>query len=241
MTEKTRLNGILNRAPDAPFGTFVAAASPPIVFSLEELYRLAEAHQEAIRIAGAEVEKADVKIDLARYQNFPDFKFGLFFASIGDPDVPQDPDDAGRDAIGVQAGLSLPLWFGKNKARLSKARAEMKKVQAAERARINEIRTKIRNLFFRLENSRRLMKLYGEELLPQAARSMEIAETWFREGESTFSDFVETQAVWYNFQLALARARADYGKFYARLERFAGQPLSQRLGKPAENSAKGAP
>jgi outer membrane protein TolC len=85
------------------------------------------------------------------------------------------------------------------------------------------------------------MKLYGEELLPQAARSMEIAETWFREGESTFSDFVETQAVWYNFQLALARARADYGKFLARLERFVGQGLSQRTGNTAEDSGKGGP
>ena len=157
---------------------------------------------------------------------------------IGDPDVPQDPDDAGRDAYGVQAGLTLPLWFGKNKARLNIARAEMKKSQAAEQARINDTRTKIRNLFFRLENSGRLMKLYGEELLPQAARSMEIAETWFREGESTFSDFVETQAVWYNFQLALARARADYGKFLAQLERFVGQGLSQRTSNKAEGVGK---
>lgn len=239
MTEKTRLNGILNRAPDAPLGTLETEALPPIVFSLEELYRLAEAHQEEIRIAGVEVEKADVKIDLARYQNFPDFKFGLFYASIGDPDVPQDPDEAGRDAFGVQAGLTLPLWFGKNKARLNVARAEMKKAQAAEQARINDTRTKIRNLLFRLENSRRLMKLYGEELLPQAARSMEIAETWFQESESTFSDFVETQAVWYNFQLALARARSDYGKFLARLERIVGHSLSQRTGNAAEGAGTG--
>ena len=232
------LNGILNRAPEAPLGTLAAEAFPPVVLSLEELYRLAQTHQEEIRIAGLEVEKADVKIDQARYQNFPDFKFGLFYASIGDPDVPQDPDDAGRDAYGVQAGLTLPLWFGRNKARLNIARAEMKKSQASEKARINDTRTKIRNLFFRLENSGRLMKLYGEELLPQAARSMEIAETWFREGESTFSDFVETQAVWYNFQLALARARADYGKFLARLERFVGQGLSRRTGNTAEGVGK---
>jgi len=240
MTEKTRLNGILNRAPEAPFGILETEALPSVVFSLEELYRLAETHQEEIRIAGMEVEKADVKIDLARYQSFPDFKFGLFYAAIGDPDVPQDPDDAGRDAFGVQAGLTLPLWFGKNKARLNVARAEMKKAQAAEQARINDTRTKIRNLFFRLENASRIMKLYREELLPQAARSMEIAETWFQESESTFSDFVETQAVWYNFQLALARARADYGKFLAQLERFVGQSLSQRTDNAAEGAGKGS-
>ena len=57
---------------------------------------------------------------------------------------------------------------------------------------------------------------------------MEIAETWFREGQSSFSDFIETQAVWYNFQLALARARADYGKNLARLERLVGQSISER-------------
>ena len=55
---------------------------------------------------------------------------------------------------------------------------------------------------------------------------MSLAETGFQEGESSFSDFIETQSVWYNFQLALARARADYGKYLARLERLAGQSLS---------------
>ncbi|UCF91226.1 MAG: TolC family protein [Desulfobacterales bacterium] len=239
MTEKTRLNGILNRTPDAAVGTLEAEALLPVVFQLGELYRLAEANQEEIRIAGMEVEKADVKIDLARYQYFPDFRFGLFYAAIGDPDVPQDPPDAGRDAFGVQAGLTLPLWFGQNKARLDMARAAMKKAKAAETARINETRTRIRELFFRLENSRRLMDLYGKELLPQAARSMEIAETWFREGESTFSDFVETQAVWYNFQLALARARADYGKFLARLERLVGQSLTVKTSTSVEDAGKG--
>ena len=238
LTEKTRLNGFLNRAPDAPFGTFAAEAFRPVGSTLEELYQLAELHQEEIRIAGVEVEKADVKVDIARYQNFPDFKFGLFYASIGDPDVPQDPDDAGRDAFGVQAGLTLPLWFGKNKARMDVARAEMKKAQAAQQDRINDTRTKIRNLFFRLKNSRRLMKLYGEELLPQAARSMQIAETWYREGESTFSDFIETQAVWYNFQLAFARAQADYGKYLARLDRLVGRKQNHIADTAAESSGK---
>ena len=85
---------------------------------------------------------------------------------------------------------------------------------------------KIRALYFRLENSRRLMELYEKDLLPQAAKAMEIAEVWFREGQSSFSDFVEAQAVWYNFQVSLARARADYGKYLARLESVVGQSLS---------------
>jgi cobalt-zinc-cadmium efflux system outer membrane protein len=67
---------------------------------------------------------------------------------------------------------------------------------------------------------------------------MEIAETWYREGESTFSDFVETQSVVYNFQLSLARARADYGKYLARLEQVAGKSLTKRAVDSPDKAGK---
>ena len=80
------------------------------------------------------------------------------------------------------------------------------------------------------------MELYKNDLLPQAVRSMEIAETWYREGESSFADFVETQAVYYNFQLSLARAKADYGKYLARLEQLVGQTITKTSGANNEKT-----
>ncbi len=102
--------------------------------------------------------------------------------------------------------------------------------------RVNAVRTQIRTLFFKARNAQRIATLYETEPGPQAARSMEIAEVWYREGESSFTDFIETQSVWYNFQLALARAKADYGINLARLERMAGTHLTgevQILTQPA--------
>ena len=240
MTEQTRLNGLLNRGPDAEFGQLKAETFQPVAYNIQEIYRLAEDHQEEIQIAKTQVEKAETKVDLARYQNLPDFKVGVTYSAIGKPDVPNPPSDEGRDAYGVQFGLTVPLWFGKNKSRVGRARAEMEKAKAMTTLRINETQTKIRQLFFRLENARRIKELYGKELLPQAAKSMEIAETWFRQGESSFSDFIETQAVWYNFQLADARARADYGKYLARLEGLVGQNLTRKKRTPINSSGKDA-
>jgi outer membrane protein TolC len=174
------------------------------------------------------VQKAEAKVDLAQYQNLPDFKIGVFYGSIGKPDVANPPRHAGRDAVGVQLGMSLPLWFGKNKGRTSLARAEMKMAKAEKTVRVNKAREKIRALFFRLRNAQRLVELYRDELIPQAARAMELAEVWFQQRESSFSDFVETQSVWYNFQISLARAQADYGKYLARLERLAGRNLTHQ-------------
>ena len=106
-------------------------------------------------------------------------------------------------------------------------------------ARVNDTRARIRSLYFRLGNAGRLITLYRDELLPQAARSLEVAETWFREGQGSFSDFVETESVYYNFQLALARAAADHGKYLARLERLTGRSLTVRdAPAPAEEGQR---
>jgi cobalt-zinc-cadmium efflux system outer membrane protein len=63
-----------------------------------------------------------------------------------------------------------------------------------------------------------------------------VAETWFREKQGSFSDFVETQSIYYNFQLSLARAKADYGKYLARLERLVGRSLTESAAGMPETS-----
>ena len=234
-TEITRLNGILNRAPDAKIGKLLEAKFQPVVFDLKGLYRLAEANQEDLRIARALVDRADASNELARFENLPDFNVGISYSGIGQPDIPVQPKDSGRDAFGFQVGVTIPLWFDKNRGRVARAEAGIRKAKAAEEAAITDIRTRVHELFFRLDNARRLVTLYRDDLLPQAVNAMEIAETWYREGQASFSDFVETQAVYYNFQLALARASADYGKVLASLEQLVGQTITQ---KPTGNKEK---
>jgi len=233
-TERARLNALLNRAPDAELGPLPEIPFQPLAYSLDEIHELAAKRQEEIRIAEARVAKARAKLDLARYENRPDFKVGLFYAGVGEPDVANEPDDAGRDALGVQFGMTIPLWLGKNAGRTAAARAEIERARALKVARINDTDAAIRSVYFRLKNAERLVTLYRDELLPQAAQSLDVAETWFQEGEGSFSDFVETQSVYYNFQLSLARAEADYGKFLARLERLTATSLTRREGSAEE-------
>ena len=240
-TEITRLNGLLDRPPEAAVGTLEAPVLAPLAVEVNTVYQLAEANQEEILIAQVGVEKGETQVSLARFQNMPDFKVGLFYAAIGDPDVPERPPDGGRDAIGIQAGLSIPLWFGRNNSRVDKARAEKSRARAEKQVHINTVRTKIRTLYFKARTAERIVTLYQTDLVPQAGHAMELAEVWYREGEASFTDFIETQAVWYNFQLALARATADYGINLARLERMAGAPLSGEIARPATPAGEEQP
>ena len=240
-TEITRLNGLLNRAPDAAVGELETPVLAPLTADVDTIYGLAEANQEEILMAQVGIDKGDTKVSLARFQNLPDFKVGLFYAAIGQPDVAMPPEDAGRDAIGLQAGISIPLWFGRNNSRVDKAMAEKSAARAEKVVRVNAVRTKIRTLYFKARNAQRVINLYASDLVPQAARAMETAEVWYREGQSSFTDFIETQSVWYNFQLALARAKADYGINLAKLERMAGTRLTGDMKVPTAPAGKERP
>ncbi|MCG8633918.1 MAG: TolC family protein [Desulfobacterales bacterium] len=232
-TEKARINTLINREPDAPLGPAGALEARAPVYTLEAVYELAMAHQEDIRIADLAFDRSTDAVRLAELENLPSFKLGLFYAGIGNPDVANPPADAGDDAVGLQLGLNLPLWFGKNKSRKAKALALKEKSRAEKKIVSNRIKEEISRLWFKMENSRRLVTLYETRMLPRALDQVATARTWFEQGLGNFSDFLEVRATAYNFQLSLERARADYGQTLVKLEQLAGVVLDRK--KTPEN------
>lgn len=230
-TQKTTLNTLLNRPPTALLGHAAGTLPPKVVYSLDEVYELAMLHQEDILLAEEQVNKSEQAMQLTRLETLPSFKLGLFYAGIGDPDVPNPPQDAGDDAVGVQFGMNIPLWSGKNKSRTAQALAEKESAQARKIEAANRVKAVISRLWFKLENSERLITLYEKELLPQAVSSVQTAETWFKQGQGSFADFLEIQATAYNFQLSLERAKADYAKTLVLLEQAAGAVLDAKTGQ----------
>jgi len=226
LSEITTLNGLLNRPPDAPVGKTKNVEVRPLLYSLNELYEIAAKNREEIRVAQAEIKKAEAQVDLAGYENLPEFKVGFFYSDIGEPDVDEPPRDEREDAYGVQLGMSIPLWFGKNTSRTAQARASVQKAKAMKSSLVNQTYTQIRTLYLKVANAERLITLYRDKVLPQAMESTVNAETWFKQGEGSFSDFVKAQKAAYNFQLSMARAQADYGINIAALEQVVGVTLT---------------
>jgi len=227
-TEKARINTLLNRDPNAPLGRCKELSFRDVTYTLHEIYDLSMTSQEDVLIARETAIKFEEAVKLSRYESLPSFKLGLFYATIGDPVVAILPRNAGDDAIGAQFGLSLPIWFNKNRSKTYKAMATQRKARADQAAIENSVKAKISRLWFKLQNSKRLITLYERELIPHALKSLQTAETWQREGNGSFSDFIEIQATAYNFQLSRSRAKADYGKTLIKLEQLAGVALDRK-------------
>ena len=121
-TEQTRLNGFLNRAPDAKIGKLLEAKFQPVVFDLKGLCKLAETNQEDVRMARALVDRADARAELARFENLPDFNMGVSYSSIGNP-LPGRSLAPGHERHGdrrnlVPRGPGLLFGFRGNPGRL---------------------------------------------------------------------------------------------------------------------------
>ncbi len=223
-TETTRLNSLLNRSPEAPLGPLAEDPYQPVLYPLVEIFSLAEKNREENKMADAEIQKSEAMAKKAKFETYPEFKLGLIYEST----QPDAPNASSEDMYGIQFGMSLPIRLEKNSGRIESARAGVEKAKAMAQNTINETRALVRENYFRMQNAERLISLYRDKLVPEAAKSVETANVWNRQGQGSITDYLEIQSVWYNFQLALARARADYGKYLARLEGLAGQSLTKK-------------
>jgi len=225
-TEVTKLNTLLNRDPETPLGELGDEPLSSMAFSIEELYSLAREHQEELKVADLEIEKSMKAMDLAGKASLPDFTLGFSYLDVGESSIAGLPD-SGKDAYGLSLGVSLPIWFKKNRAAEREARLNYLRARELKDARLNDTYANVKNIYFKLTNADRLVRLYMESLIPQSEESLEIAETWYREGKGSFSDLLETQSVWLNFNLAYYRAVSDYQQHLARLEGLVGVSLQE--------------
>lgn len=219
------INSMLNRPKDTPIDSIYAPIPKPATPTLESLDELALVQNQEIQMAEMGVLKADEQIKLAHKENSPTFNLGASYIDTDEAINPLTPD-SGKDPIGISAGVSIPLWFNKNKARVRIAEEKKESAEHEEDAVANTIQVNIRKTYFRLQNALRLMELYQNHLIPQAQHSMQIAEEWNREGKGSVSEILEVQSVWLNFNLAWLRAQVDYAQAYVQLERLVGGSLA---------------
>jgi outer membrane protein TolC len=222
-TEIARINSLLNRPPESGIPK-LEDIKVHLPYGIDELYETSAKNQEEIKIIDANIQKMQSAEKLAELSYMPDFKLELLYSQIDTPDGMQ-PEDAGRDAYGIKIGLSLPLWFSKNDSMIKEKSMKKNEMIQMKNARINMTNSMIKNLYFKMNNAQRLTELYSDNLIPQAETTMEKAEEWYKQKNSSFAQLLETQSVWLNFNLAYQRAVADYNKYAIRLQNLLGIEL----------------
>lgn len=215
----SRLNALLDRPADTPVPAVELGGLPGSVPGSASLMDVAVEHRPLLRGVQEEVERAGTRTGLARKDIWPDLTVGVQY---GLGRMNGDLKSMG----GASVGFSLPVFAGK---RQMKAREEAAANETVARARYDEmlamVNAGIVEVLADLEQTRTLIALYREEILPQAEATVESSLASYRVGAVDFMTLVDAQMAANRFQGEYYGLLARYGNGLARLEMTIGRDL----------------
>ena len=219
--EEQRIRGLLRLPSAASLGPAEAPDRRTVGIPFDQVLALAESRSQELAMAGVALQMAGIEKSMARWEYAPEFEVGGVWM--------KNMEDVSGEFMGGRAvtlGLSLPIWVHAKSARVREADS-LEAAAGADRATaVERIRTAAARLYFRVVNGQRLAALYRDTLLPQAEKSLALAEALYREGRGSLAGALEAAAARQNILLALHRSEADLGQAVARLEQVTGASLS---------------
>lgn len=218
-TVQARINALLNRPPDA----LLPAAAPMSLGSelppLEVLQNLALAqHPDLLRL-GAKVSASDSRITLAEKAFYPDFQVGVGYNSLWD-----NADK--RPVFGVS--INIPLDRSKRRAELSRNQADKRRAEWSLVQRRANLLSDLAQARAKVLEAQSSATLYQDQLVPLAAEYLAATVADYQSGSGAFLNVITAEQRQLRTELALARARADYVRRIAELERWVGGAIDTR-------------
>lgn len=158
---------------------------------------------------------ADRNIDLEKARSGPDFTIGYFNQSImGIQNVNGvDRNFTGANRFqGVQAGVSIPLFFKPYAARVKSARIQKEVSQAQLQLYEKNLSSQYEQAYHQLLKNDRSVSYYETSALPNADLILKQAQIAFRNGEISYVEFVQALKTASDIRLAYLQALNQYNQ-----------------------------
>lgn len=195
-----------------------------------ELKEAAVLHPRVLSMAFM-AEAADERARAAKGQRAPSFGVGLDWIVTGEALDPNTPG-SGQDAVIGVVALQVPIWLRAYKDAEREARAQGAMYRAWKRAARDRALAELEQVLADLRDSVRRVRLYQTTLVPQAETTYSSTLDGYQSGRASLAEVLMAEKDLLELQLGLYEAHADYGTFWAELERVVGQPVPARA---AEN------
>lgn len=219
----TKLNSLLNRAPDSSFGEVEETRASPFEIEIENLYQLAQERRPELKKAQNLIEKNKESLKLAKKNYYPDFKIMFDYIDIGGGTTTHLKD--GRNAWMGSIGISIPIWRKKLHAAEVEAALQLKASQENYTDIKNETLSRVNELYHEVKTDEEQINLYRYSLLPQAEQAFKASEVGYLAGKVDFLNLLDSERMVLMIKTGYHKSIADFGKSLARLERVVGKDL----------------
>ncbi len=214
------LNAALNRPTEAPLPWPTHLPYQSIQTDAANLKTQIRNTSPELAELGHRISEGEHQIKLAQRERLPDFSIGVQYIDTGNATSPVT--DSGNDPIIGTIGITLPIWFGKNRAKIESAAYQKTAAQLTLENRTQTLDADIRQALFQLNDADRKINLYKESLIPKAEQSREVNRKGYEAGQMEFINLIDAERMLLEFQLAHERARADHLIARAKLSQLTG-------------------
>ncbi len=221
---RARINALLNRAPETPIpapAKIPIRSTPP---ALEALQVLALGQHPELSRLDAQISASRSRVTLAEKAFYPNFQVGVAYNGVMD-------DIDKRPLIGV--AINLPFDRNKRRAELGRAQADTQRAQWTLVERRAELLSDLAQARAEVLEARSSIALYRTKLVPLAAEYLEAAIADYQSGSGAFLNVIAAEQRKLSADLELARARSDYARRLAELERWVGRSIDKAWIAPA--------
>ncbi len=229
------LEAEINKLRDRPASTLILPAGLPRLAEMDldfgSLRDAAMQDRPEVAAANARIAATEVGVRLAEKDYRPDFKVGLTYTFVEPREdragIESPPEGNGDDILGIQGGLSIPIWRKKLKAGLQEASELELSAREARRNVLAGIESGIGDLIQRLPLNWQQLRLLEDILILQAEASVQSVESGYVAGTFNALDLLDAERVLFDADTAIARAQADYAIRLTQLEGELAGPLTQ--------------
>ncbi|MFH1969310.1 MAG: TolC family protein [Verrucomicrobiota bacterium] len=158
-----------------------------------------------------ELKAADSMIDAAAYREklayrsfLPDFMLGASWMVMPGMGGTGDESD-----VGLMAGITVPVWWGKYHAEIREAGAMHRAMVNNKDDRHNMLKAELSTAIFKFRDAERRIGLFTNSLIPKAVQALGVAKQEFSAGKTDFMTLIDAQRTLLEFSLMAERAAAD--------------------------------
>lgn len=215
---EAEINSLLNRRPGSPLARPAEVEPKDTIILLDELYAAARENSPMLRRDQKMIERTELALNLARKDYYPDYVLsGGYF-------------NQGRmaDMYQFRIDIKLPTYFWrKQRAAVTEQAQSLSQSRRTYESTNQALHFRIKDDYLMATTSNRLMKLYGQTVIPQASLALESSLATYETGTIDFLSVLTNYVTVVEYEMNYYEELQNYYLALSRLEEMTGLSLTK--------------
>lgn len=215
---QARLKQLVNRSQSSPDIEPASLKETHLLMPFEDILAAAESQNPDLATMQHTVDRQSLQVEAARKDFKPDFNIQAMWQRT-------DPTQF-RAYYQITFGVKIPLHYGKQRAELAQAQAELSRARSDREAQSQQLAAELREQYVTAQQSAELLKINREGLIPEARTGFQSGLAAYQNNRQDFPSLLTSYLDILRLEQENLQTLADHETAIARLEQITGLSLA---------------